>query len=108
MPATVRDDLWGIPPPVTRPRARRAASPSLAAMAEIGPGNYDTALVVGVEVEKTVPGDTAAQYLGAAAWIGHEGESGRYLWPHMFAEVADEYDRRYGLDDGHLRGDRGS
>jgi acetyl-CoA C-acetyltransferase len=50
-----------------------------------------------------VPGDIAAVYLGAAAWTGHEGVGARYLWPSMFAQVADEYDRRYGLDDTHLR-----
>ena len=50
-----------------------------------------------------MPGDTAAQHLGAAAWTGHEGAEARYLWPSMFAQVADEYDRRYGLDDAHLR-----
>ena len=59
--------------------------------------------MVGIELEKTVPGDTAAQYLGAAAWTGHEGADARYLWPSMFAQIADEYDRRYGLDDTHLR-----
>ena len=36
--------------------------------------------MVGVELERTVPGDTAAQHLGAASWIGHEG-SPKYMWP---------------------------
>jgi acetyl-CoA C-acetyltransferase len=76
---------------------------TLAAMADLRSGNYDTALVVGVELEKTVPGDTAARHLGAAAWTGHEGADARFMWPSMFAQVADEYDRRYGLDDSHLR-----
>ena len=50
-----------------------------------------------------MPGDTAAQHLGAAAWIGHEGADAKFMWPYMFDRVADEYDRRYGLDDAHLR-----
>lgn len=25
------------------------------------------------------------------------------MWPHMFDKVAAEYDRRYGIDDSHLR-----
>src|SRR6185437_4209462 len=41
--------------------------------------------------------------LGAAAWVGHEGQAATYLWPYMFSALADEYDRRYGLDDAHLR-----
>ena len=50
-----------------------------------------------------MPGDTAAQHLGAAAWTGHEGSDATFMWPHMFARVADEYDRRYGIDESHLR-----
>jgi acetyl-CoA C-acetyltransferase len=75
---------------------------ALAAMADLRAGNYRTALVIGVELEKTVPGDTAAAHLGAAAWTGHEGAEATFLWPSMFAEVADEYDRRFGIDDSHL------
>ena len=25
------------------------------------------------------------------------------MWPYMFSQLADEYDRRYGLDESHLR-----
>lgn len=102
MPATVRDDLWDIPS--TRHEAACASGgvATLAAIADLRAGNYDTALVVGVELEKTVPGDIAAQHLGAAAWTDHEGADATFLWPSMFAQVADEYDRRYGLDETHL------
>ncbi len=102
MPATVREDLWDTP--ATRHEAACASGSvaALAAMADLRAGNYRTALVVGLELEKTVPGDTAAQHLGAAAWTGHEGQDAKFMWPYMFAEVADEYDRRYGLDDAHL------
>ncbi|WP_435405516.1 acetyl-CoA acetyltransferase [Mycolicibacterium komossense] len=102
MPATVRDDLWNIP--ATRHEAACASGgvATLAAIADLRAGNYQTALVVGVELEKTVPGDIAAQHLGAAAWTGHEGAEATFLWPAMFAQVAEEYDRRYGLDYTHL------
>lgn len=103
MPATVCDDLWDTP--ATRHEAACASGSvaTLAAMADLRSGAYRVALVVGLELEKTVPGDTAAEHLSAAAWTGHEGAEARYLWPSMFAQVADEYDRRYGLDDTHLR-----
>jgi len=102
MPATVHDGLWDTP--ATRHEAACASGSvaALAAMADLRAGNYRTALVVGLELEKTVPGDTAAQYLGAAAWNGYEGQDAAYLWPYMFDQVADEYDRRYGIDDAHL------
>lgn len=102
MPATVHDGLWDTP--ATRHEAACASGSVavLAAMADLRAGNYATALVVGVELEKTVPGDTAAAHLGAAAWTGHEGADAKYVWPSMFAEIADEYDRRFGIDDAHL------
>ncbi len=103
MPATVRDDLWDTP--ATRHEAACASGSvaTLAAIADLRSGAYETALVVGVELEKTVPGDIAAAHLGAAAWTDHEGNEATFLWPYMFAKVADEYERRYGLDDAHLQ-----
>ena len=103
MPATVCDGLWDTPASRHEAACASGSVATLAAMADLRAGNYETALVVGVELEKTVPGDTAARHLGAAAWTGHEGADARFLWPSMFAQVADEYDRRYGLDDTHLR-----
>lgn len=103
MPATVHDGLWDTP--ATRHEAACASGSvaALAAIADLRAGHYRTALVVGLELEKTVPGDTAAQHLGAAAWTGHEGQDAQFMWPFMFSEVADEYDRRFGIDDAHLR-----
>lgn len=103
MPATVCDELWDIPASRHEAACASGSVATLAAIADLRAGNYDTALVIGVELEKTVPGEIAAQHLGAAAWTGHEGAEAQFLWPSMFAQVADEYDRRYGLDDTHLR-----
>ncbi len=36
--------------------------------------------------------------MGDAVWI-LDGYQSEFLWPSMFAQVADEYDRRYGLAD---------
>ncbi len=74
----------------------------LAAMAEIEAGRYDCILVTGVEVERNVSGEQAAQHLGAAMWVGREGQEARYPWPYMFHLVGEEYDRRYGLRYEHL------
>ena len=59
--------------------------------------------MVGVELEKTVPGDTAAQYLGAAAWTGHEG-AGRqvHVAAHVRPRSPTSTTARYGLDESHL------
>lgn len=102
MPATVEDQLWDVPAARHEAACASGSIAVLAAIADLRAGNYDCALVLGLELEKTVPGDTAARHLGAAAWTGQEGTEATFMWPHMFSRIADEYDRRYGLDDQHL------
>lgn len=101
MPATVEPELAGRPAVRHEAACASGSTAILAAMAELEAGRHETALVVGLELERTVDGDVAAQHLGAASWVGHEG-SPRYVWPAAFSDVAEEYDRRYGLDDAHL------
>lgn len=74
----------------------------LAATAEIEAGRYDLACVVGIEQMRNVPGKTAADHLGAAAWSGHEYGDAQFVWPRAFSDLAEEYDRRYGLNYDHL------
>jgi acetyl-CoA C-acetyltransferase len=102
MPATVNDALWGKPAARHEAACASGSIAILSAMADIEAGRYDCVLVIGVEQERNVPGAQAPEYLGAAAWIGHEGQDAKFMWPYMFSELADEYDRRYGLDDRHL------
>jgi acetyl-CoA C-acetyltransferase len=103
MPATVEPALWGVPAMRHEAACASGSMAVLAAMTEIEAGRYDVALVLGAELEKTVGAEVGAQYLGAAAWIGHEGQDARFMWPYMFDQLADEYDRRYGLDDRYVR-----
>ena len=102
MPATVNEALWGKPAARHEAACASGSIAILSAMADIEAGRYDCVLVIGVEQERNVPGTLAPQYLGAAAWIGHEGQDAKFMWPYMFSELADEYDRRFGLDDRHL------
>jgi acetyl-CoA C-acetyltransferase len=103
MPATVHGGLWDTPSSRHEAACASGSIATLAAIADLRSGAYRTALVIGVELEKTVSGDLAAEHLGAAAWIGHEGADAKFMWPSMFARVADEYDKRFGLDESHLR-----
>lgn len=75
---------------------------AMAAMADIESGRYDLACVAGIELMRNVPGRQAADHLGAAAWRGAEAQDARYVWPAMFSQLAEEYDRRYGLQYDHL------
>jgi acetyl-CoA C-acetyltransferase len=75
----------------------------LAASADIEAGRYGLAAVVGIEQMRNVPGEQAAQYIGGPAmWAGHEYQEARFPWPRVFSDVADEYDRRFGLKQEHL------
>jgi acetyl-CoA C-acetyltransferase len=74
----------------------------LSAMADIEAGRYDVALVSGVELMRNVSAQTAAEHLGAAAWRGQEAQNAQFPWPYLFSEIANEVDRRYGLNYDHL------
>jgi acetyl-CoA C-acetyltransferase len=103
MVASVVPELAGVPS--TRHEAACASGgvAVMAAMADLESGRYDVALVLGVEIERNVPGAVGAGYLASAAWVGHEGQGQDFVWPYTFSEIAQEYDRRYGLRDEHLR-----
>ncbi|MCK0175163.1 acetyl-CoA acetyltransferase [Mycolicibacterium sp. F2034L] len=103
MPATVDDALWGVPASRHEAACASGSIAALAALADLRAGNYDVALVLGLELEKTVPGPVGAGHLAAAGWTGHEDAATSNLWAQVFSRVADEYDRRYGLDEAHLR-----
>jgi len=78
---------------------------ALSAAADIEAGRYGLAAVIGVEQMRNVPGEQAADYIGGPAmWSGHEATDVTYPWPHMFSELAIEYDNRYGLKQEHLAG----
>ncbi len=74
----------------------------LAAMAELEAGRFETALVVGIELMRNVPGKVATDHIGCAAWAGREALGAPYVWPRIFSDLAAEVDRRHGLDWRHL------
>jgi acetyl-CoA C-acetyltransferase len=101
--AAALPDLAGIPASRHEGACASGSLAVLAAAAEIEAGRYGLAAVVGVEQMRNVPGDRAAQLIGPAAmWAGHECVDVKYPWPHVFSELAKEYDRRYGLRYEHL------
>ncbi len=74
----------------------------LAAMADIESGRYNVALVAGVEVMRNVPGQQAGVLLNCASWVGRELVDEPFPWPTQFARVAEEYDKRWGIEHEHL------
>ena len=98
----VHPDLDGLPTARHEAACASGSVAILAAAAEIEAGRYDLACVLGIETMRGVPGQTAAEYLGAAAWTGYEFGDATYVWPRAFSDLADEYDKRYGLNYDHL------
>ena len=75
---------------------------ALGAAADIEAGRYDVAAVVGIEQMRNVSTPDAAEYLGSALWVGVEATDEAFPWPAQFSDIAEEYDRRYGLEYPHL------
>jgi acetyl-CoA C-acetyltransferase len=98
MVAQVVPELWGVPAMRHEGACASASLAVLAAMAEIEAGRYDCVLVVGAEELKNLPGDESSANQNAAAWQGHEDIDCRFMWPAAFGLVAQEYERRHGLD----------
>lgn len=98
----VHPDFSGMPSSRHEGACASGSLAILGAMADIESGRYETACVVGVELMRNVPGTVAAKNLGAAAWVGKEAIGAKYLWPAMFSDLCDIYQKRYGLDYKHL------
>jgi acetyl-CoA C-acetyltransferase len=102
MVAQVVPSLWGVPAMRHEAACASSSIAALSAMAEIEAGRYDCVMVLGVEEFKNTSGNQASVNQNAAAWQGHEGFDCTYMWPAAFGRVAQEYDRRYGLDRKYL------
>jgi len=98
----VHPDFDGMPTARHEAACASGSVAILAAAAEIEAGHYDLSCVVGLEMMRNVPGQKAAQNLGAAAWTGHELQDAAFLWPRAFSDLGEEYDRRWGLKYEHL------
>jgi acetyl-CoA C-acetyltransferase len=98
----VHPDLDGLPTSRHEAACASGSVAILAATAEIEAGRYDLACVLGIEQMRNVPGKTAAEHLGAAAWTGYEFGDAEYVWPRAFSDLAQEYDTRHGLKYEHL------
>ncbi len=100
--AQVVPELRGLPASRHEGACASGSLAILAAAAEIEAGRYDCALVVGVEEEKNVPGESAARIQDSASWLAREDLDCRFLWPAVFGRIAKEYEARQGLDRRHL------
>ncbi|MBX2873261.1 MAG: hypothetical protein KTR30_14210 [Saprospiraceae bacterium] len=94
--------LAGIPTARHEAACASGSMAAFAAMREIEAGWYDLVAVTGVELMRNVDGKTASEYLGAAAWKGHEAAEANYPWVYLFSEIQDYYQNRFGVESEHL------
>ena len=94
----VHPDFSGMPASRHEGACASGSLAVLAAMADLESRRYEMACVAGIELMRNVPGEVAAEYLGAAAWVGREALGAKYVWPAMFSELCDVYEERYGLE----------
>ncbi len=95
-------ELLGIPSMRHEAACASGSMAILSAMREIEAVCYDLIAVTGVELMRNVDGKTAGEYLGAAAWVGHEAQEANYPWVYIFSEVKEFYQERYGIKEEHL------
>lgn len=101
--ASCRPEFAGLPAARHEGACASGSLAALAASADIEAGRYGLIAVVGVEMMRNVSGAQAATNIGGPAmWNGHECTDVTYPWPHIFSELGDEYDRRYGIRHEHL------
>lgn len=101
--ASLHPDLSGVPTQRHEAACASGSMAMLAAAAEIEAGRYDLVAVLGVEYMRNVPGQRAAEHLGAAAWAGREWQDATYVWPAAFADLIEAYSEKFGrVDYAHL------
>jgi acetyl-CoA C-acetyltransferase len=102
MPATIDPGLWEAPAARHEAACASGGVSILAALAQLEAGWVETALVVGIEIERSRPGDQASELMRAAGWVGHEAQDAQFIWPRQFSELAQAYADRHGLEHEHL------
>jgi acetyl-CoA C-acetyltransferase len=94
--------LWGIPTSRHEAACASGSSAALAARTEIEAGIYDLAMVLGVELMKSVDSKTGGNYLGTAAWYEKECRGIEFPFPKLFDRLYDVYDELYHVSYDHL------
>jgi len=70
-----------------------------AAITKIQNDDYDMAIVIGLELMKTVDGKTGSDFLGQAAYYEKEAKDIEFSFPKLFSKLADEILIKYKLDE---------
>jgi acetyl-CoA C-acetyltransferase len=99
----IDDALRGLPTMRVEAACASGGVAVLSAIHQIMAGSHDVILVVGAEQQKTMPPAEGAEVLGAAAAYAREKAMfGDFMFPKLFARIAQVYFKRYGLGEEQL------
>lgn len=70
-----------------------------AASSKIKAGDYDVAIVLGIELMKTVDSTMGGDFLGTAAYYQKEARGVSFPFPKLFGQLADVYIKKYSLNE---------
>lgn len=68
------------------------------AITKIISGEFDVAIVLGIELMKTVNAKTGGDFLGTAAYYDKEAKNIEFPFPKLFSKLADAMIEKYNLD----------
>lgn len=95
--------LRGIPTLHVEAACASGGAAVITAAQQIMGGLHDVVLVIGAEQQKTMPPLDGGDVLGAAADYAEErARYGDYLFPKLFARIAQLYEKRHGLEETQL------
>src|SRR5262245_59398632 len=95
--------LRGIPAMHVEAACASGSLAVLTAAQQIIGGLRDVVLVIGAEQQKTMPPVEGSDVLGAAAdYHGERARHGEFMFPKLFAWIAQRYAERYGLSESSL------
>ncbi len=95
----VNEAFYGVPSARYEAACASSSVALDAAISRLRCGDYDVVVVVGFELMKTVDSVTGGDYLGRAAFYEKEGQGIQLPFPKLFGKLADEYIKKYGLDE---------
>jgi acetyl-CoA C-acetyltransferase len=99
----IDEALVGIPTMHVEAACASGGVAVLTAAQQIMGGIYDRVLVIGAEQQKTMSPADGADVLGAAAdYRAEKANFGEFMFPKLFARIAELYMQRYGLSEQDL------
>jgi len=99
----IDEGLLGIPTMHVEAACASGGAAVLTAAHQIMSGAHDVVLIVGAEQQKTMSPADGSDVLGAAAdYHAERSIYGDFMFPKLFARIADTYMKRYGLTERQL------